>query len=294
MPLSFHILTSKSGRLGRATSAGRRINGFLSIIRGIPGHHGHASLLGRCSSATPRLKVVCVEADAGWVPHYMYRMDHAYKRHRHWLPAGASQQAPERVLPREHLRDLPGRLGGLPDEGLCNVRRIMWANDFPHSRLHLAVVPGRSRGAHEALVSAREGLGRCTTTSASCTGSRHRRHEREPRRTRERSRAEGPGEASDRRRARVHAGQLSESRSDHRGGACGGAGRSSRGRRRGSRRSAPRIRYDGLGAQPGKAGAGARARWRRCWRNTRAPWRRSRRSTSACCIRRRSASARAP
>jgi hypothetical protein len=30
---------------------------------------------------------VCVEADAGWVPHYLYRMDHAYKRHRNWLEA---------------------------------------------------------------------------------------------------------------------------------------------------------------------------------------------------------------
>src|SRR3546814_1823722 len=33
----------------------------------------------------PELKLVCVEADAGWAAHFMYRMDHAYKRHRHWM-----------------------------------------------------------------------------------------------------------------------------------------------------------------------------------------------------------------
>ena len=30
----------------------------------------------------PRLAIVCVEADAGWAPHWMYRMDHYYKRHQ--------------------------------------------------------------------------------------------------------------------------------------------------------------------------------------------------------------------
>ena len=33
----------------------------------------------------PKLRVVCVEADAGWAPHFSYRMDHAYKRHRYWM-----------------------------------------------------------------------------------------------------------------------------------------------------------------------------------------------------------------
>ena len=48
----------------------------------------------------PKLKVVCVEADAGWVPHYMYRMDHAYDRHRYWLPAGTL-----RKMPSEYFRE---------------------------------------------------------------------------------------------------------------------------------------------------------------------------------------------
>ena len=63
----------------------------------------------------PDLKVVCVEADAGWVPHFMYRMDHAYKRHRYWLPPGRTLRAHAvGVLRRAHLRDVPGRLDGVP------------------------------------------------------------------------------------------------------------------------------------------------------------------------------------
>ena len=72
-------------------------------------------VLGGVFERHPKLRVVCVEADAGWVPHYMYRMDHAYKRHRNWLPPGqALSQLPSRVVRREHLHDVPGRLGRVP------------------------------------------------------------------------------------------------------------------------------------------------------------------------------------
>ena len=43
----------------------------------------------------------------------MYRMDHAYKRHRNWLP--------------------PGQALAFKTAGLMNWRHLMWANDFPHS-----------------------------------------------------------------------------------------------------------------------------------------------------------------
>ena len=33
----------------------------------------------------PKLKLVCVEADAGWAPHFAYKMDHAFDITPHWL-----------------------------------------------------------------------------------------------------------------------------------------------------------------------------------------------------------------
>jgi predicted TIM-barrel fold metal-dependent hydrolase len=65
MPLSFHILTMKN-----AHTRGPRINTFLSIIRGNQDIMG-TLIFGGVFERYPQLKVVCVEADAGWVPHYL-------------------------------------------------------------------------------------------------------------------------------------------------------------------------------------------------------------------------------
>ena len=81
----------------------------------------------------PQLRIVCVEADAGWAPHWMYRADHAYGRHRNWLTAGELSRRPERLVPRARVPDVPGRLGRVRVADLMNVDHLMWANDFPHS-----------------------------------------------------------------------------------------------------------------------------------------------------------------
>src|SRR5262245_8230943 len=61
-------------------------------------------------------------------------MDHAWTRHRNWLPSG---QALSR-LPSEYFA--VGIYTSFQDDwvafrsaGMMNWRRLMWANDFPHS-----------------------------------------------------------------------------------------------------------------------------------------------------------------
>ena len=130
MPLSFHILTSRSDS---AWARGPAMNGFLAIIRGCQDIIG-TLILGGVFERHPRLKVVCVEADAGWVPHYMYRMDHAYKRHRYWLPAGQALSK----LPSDYFREnvyttFQDDWVAFQSVELMNWRRLLWANDFPHS-----------------------------------------------------------------------------------------------------------------------------------------------------------------
>jgi uncharacterized protein len=81
----------------------------------------------------PELKLVCVEADAGWVPHFMYRMDHAYDRHRYWLTAGALTRMPSEYF-REHVyTTFQDDWVAFQVKDLCNIHRLLWANDFPHS-----------------------------------------------------------------------------------------------------------------------------------------------------------------
>jgi predicted TIM-barrel fold metal-dependent hydrolase len=131
LPLSFHILTGRSDTLQQKVR-GPKMNGFLSVIRGCQDIMG-TFVLGGVFERNPELKLVCVEADAGWVPHYMYRMDHAYKRHRHWLPAGTLSKLPSEYF-REHIYvTFQDDWVAFQMTDMCNPRRLMWANDFPHS-----------------------------------------------------------------------------------------------------------------------------------------------------------------
>jgi predicted TIM-barrel fold metal-dependent hydrolase len=132
LPLSFHILTDRNYSFG-ARVRGPAMNGFLGIVRGCQDIMG-TLVLGGVFERHPALKIVCVEADAGWVPHYMYRMDHAYKRHRNWLPAGQTLSK----LPSEYFREniyttFQDDWVAFRVADLMNWHRLMWANDFPHS-----------------------------------------------------------------------------------------------------------------------------------------------------------------
>jgi predicted TIM-barrel fold metal-dependent hydrolase len=129
MPISFHILTSKQDSF---KARGPRINGFLSIIRGNQDLIG-MFIYGGVFMRNPNLKLVCVEADAGWVPHFMYRADHAYKRHRSWMMKSELEKMPSEYF-REHVyTTFQDDYIAFQMKDLCNVQRLMWANDFPHS-----------------------------------------------------------------------------------------------------------------------------------------------------------------
>jgi predicted TIM-barrel fold metal-dependent hydrolase len=127
LPLSFHILTTAAER-----PRGPKFNSFLSIIRGCQDILS-TMIFGGVFARFPALKVACVEADAGWAPHFMYRMDHAYKRHRYWLEG---KELPR--MPSDYFRDNI-RLTFQDDHvafqlaDMLGPNQLMWANDFPHS-----------------------------------------------------------------------------------------------------------------------------------------------------------------
>ncbi len=129
LPLSFHILTSSADNF---KTRGPKMNSFMAIIRGCQDIIG-TFVLGGVFERHPKLKVVCVEADAGWVPHYMYRMDHAYDRHRYWLPAGTLTKMPSEYFRENVYTTFQDDYVAFQVKDLCNIHRLMWANDFPHS-----------------------------------------------------------------------------------------------------------------------------------------------------------------
>ena len=133
MPLSFHILTSRSGGGLLGQVRGNRINGFLGIIRSVQDVMG-VFVLGGVFQRHPKLKFIAAEADAGWLPHYSYRMDHAYERHGIWLGGGQNLEK----MPSEYIHDnvwltFQDDWVAFKVAHLMNPKRLVWANDFPHS-----------------------------------------------------------------------------------------------------------------------------------------------------------------
>ena len=137
LPLSFHILTSgRDQGAGIGTVAGQRGKSKANMFHGlIRANQDVISLFiwERIFERFPDLKIVCVEADAGWAPHFMYRMDHFYNRHRFWSKIGEMSK-----LPSEFFRDnvyltFQDDFVAFSTVDLMNPKHLMWANDFPHS-----------------------------------------------------------------------------------------------------------------------------------------------------------------
>ncbi|MDO9460409.1 MAG: amidohydrolase family protein [Alphaproteobacteria bacterium] len=130
MPLSFHILTAKAAGVGEGR--GPAINSFLSIIRGNQDILGMMIFSG-VFDRNPKLKIVCVEADAGWAPHFMYRADHAYKRHRFWMKGQELKKLPSDCFKDHIYLTFQDDWVAFKMKHMVNIERLMWANDFPHS-----------------------------------------------------------------------------------------------------------------------------------------------------------------
>jgi len=131
MPLSFHILTT-SGDNTLAKPRGPKLNGFLSIIRGCQDIMGMLVFSG-VFERHPKLRVVCVEADAGWAPHFSYRMDHAYKRHRYWMKGKDLVRLPSEYFRENISLTFQDDYTAFQFADLMGDKQLMWASDFPHS-----------------------------------------------------------------------------------------------------------------------------------------------------------------
>jgi predicted TIM-barrel fold metal-dependent hydrolase len=140
LPISFHILTTRGDGANALAEAGSRKtvwrgppqNQSQQLIRSIQDIIG-MFIWGRVFERHPDLKLVCVEADAGWAPHYMYRMDHGYERHRFWMKGGDMKRMPSEYFAENVYLTFQDDWVAFKMTDMCNPQRLMWANDFPHS-----------------------------------------------------------------------------------------------------------------------------------------------------------------
>jgi predicted TIM-barrel fold metal-dependent hydrolase len=141
MPLSLHVITGRGResklevdpKTGNIVSlAGpTRLEMYANVI-----HEIQRSLTSLIVSGVlerfPRLKLVSAENDVGWLPHYMYRLDHAWEKYSALTPE------PLPLKPSDYMRrqlwatfqDDPVGPGTYKFFGTNNY---MWASDFPHT-----------------------------------------------------------------------------------------------------------------------------------------------------------------
>ena len=130
LPVCFHILTSK----GDITDQFRGPN----IVQQIVTVRGNQNILmmfvfGGVFERFPELKIVLVESDAGWIPHFKFRMDHAWERHRFWMQSSAIQRKPSTYVDEHVYVTFQDDYSVKHVTEALNMERVLWASDFPHS-----------------------------------------------------------------------------------------------------------------------------------------------------------------
>lgn len=129
LPINFHILTGRD-------SYGMAVRG-PKVIQQIVTVRGNQNIimmmvLGGVFERHPKLRVVMVENDAGWLPHFCFRLDHAWERHRWSLETGSISRRPSEFV-RENIwttfqDDSTVKLVA----NALALDHVMWATDFPH------------------------------------------------------------------------------------------------------------------------------------------------------------------
>ena len=137
MPLSLHVITGKKPPRSEEERKKARtrdpgfIRGYMNIL-----HEVQRSLTditcGGVLMRFPKLKIVSAENDSGWIPHYMYRLDHAFEKF------GVMMEEPLDMRPSEYVRRNVWATFQDDPIGPMLFRffgedNFMWASDFPHT-----------------------------------------------------------------------------------------------------------------------------------------------------------------
>jgi uncharacterized protein len=136
LPVSFHTLAS--GRNKRAATDLLKVGKSKNVNFGMEVLRANQDaitdfVLGGVFERYPELKLVCVEAGAGWIPDYLHRMDHFYHHHRALYKVEDMERLPSEYFFENvyvTFQDDPVALR-LIDR--LNPKRLLWANDYPHS-----------------------------------------------------------------------------------------------------------------------------------------------------------------
>ena len=130
MAMCFHVSTGRDPRSARG-NGGAIINYVAHSLSPTM-----EPIINLCASGVferfPGLRAATIEADAGWVPWALQKMDEAYLKHHFWV------RPKLRELPSQYYRNNCYASFGEDDAAIALVERFnltdnfMWANDYPH------------------------------------------------------------------------------------------------------------------------------------------------------------------
>jgi uncharacterized protein len=141
IPISLHVITGKgkdsdvgavsdalTGKPGAKLSIGELYANLIhEVQRSIT-----SIIFGGVLERFPRLIIISAENDVGWIPHYMYRLDHAYEKFNALMPAPLPMK-PSDYIRRQLFATFQDDPVGPAAYKLFGSTNYMWASDFPHT-----------------------------------------------------------------------------------------------------------------------------------------------------------------
>jgi predicted TIM-barrel fold metal-dependent hydrolase len=134
LPIGMHVLTGRHGK-GRIKYGTRRkdrpdptpsVNYVTSVLNELQESLAHM-ISGGVFERQPKLRLILLEADVGWIPHFIYRMDH-------FRPVGKDfKRSAMDIFQTNIYSAVQYEQSNL--EWLCKVlgpEHFMWSTDYPH------------------------------------------------------------------------------------------------------------------------------------------------------------------
>ena len=142
MPISLHVVTG-ARRKHLLTPTAQRIAshegdapgiGFIALYMFLTTDVQESLfeiLLSGVPQRFPKLKIVSAENDTGWLPHFMYRLDHAYDKLHHRANLHL-EMTPGDFMRRQVFATFQDDPIGPMTWRYFGADNYMWASDFPH------------------------------------------------------------------------------------------------------------------------------------------------------------------
>jgi uncharacterized protein len=137
LPVSLHIIASRgrvSSSVSEAIGQGAKVHSGVWYMRVISEIQESLAqiVFGGVLERFPKLRIVSAENDAGWLPHFGYRMDHVYDKY-HEIWAESTPLRPSAYLKRQVYATFQDDYTGPAAHAIFGADNFMWASDFPHS-----------------------------------------------------------------------------------------------------------------------------------------------------------------